>query len=183
MEREVICLLHEHIIIVSLEIQRKQTEARAPTVLWTAATNTHSKSPGISNECLCFSTQRVRKSDRAGERENDIDNHFNLCLMTHRPRPGFFGPRPGFDCIDNATFRVEEALAAAGPRRTEGGKQDEVCGDIVALRRRSSRLLLRKEASGFIENPTHHPSCARASHPDNADTPICSEETEGKKKE
>ena len=40
MEREVICLFYEHIIIASLQIQRKQTEARTPTVLWTAATNT-----------------------------------------------------------------------------------------------------------------------------------------------
>ena len=120
-----------------------------------------------------FPYSEERKSERAGERENDIDKHFNLCFMTHRPRPGFFGPRPGFVCIENATFRVEEALAAAGARSTEGVKQDEVCGDIVALRRGPSRLLLRNEASGFKEKPTHHPSCARASHPDNADTTIC----------
>jgi hypothetical protein len=117
-----------------------------------------------------FLYSEVRKSERAGERENDIDNHFNLCYMTHRPRPGFFGPRPGFVCIENAIFRVEEALAAAGARSTEGVTQDEVCGDIVALRRGPSRLLLRNEASGFKVKPTHHPRCARASHPANADT-------------
>ena len=87
MEQEVICLFYEHIIIVSLQIvvsvsvsvsvspqiQRKQTEARAPTVLWTAATNTLSKSQGISNEGRCFYTQRKNlKSERAGEREREM---------------------------------------------------------------------------------------------------------------
>ena len=116
----------------------------------------------------------------ARENGNDIDNHFNLCYMRHRPRPLFFGPRSGFVCIDNATFRVEEALAAAGARSTEGVKQEEARGDIVALRRGPSRLLLRTEASGFKEKPTHHPSCAMASHP--PDTTIRSK-NEGKKKE
>ena len=122
-------------------------------------------------------------TESARENGNDTDNHFNLRYLTNRPRPLFFGPRPGFVCIDNATFRVEEALAAAGARSTEGVKQEEVRGDIVTLRRGPSRLLLRNEASGFKEKPTHHPSCAMASHPDNADTTIQYQELRGKKKE
>ena len=106
--------------------------------------------------------------ESARKNENGIDNHFNVCCMTHRPRPGFFGPRSGFVCIDSATCRVEGALAAAGARSREGVKQEEV-RDIVALRR---GLLPRNEASGFKEKPTHHPTCAMPSHPANADATI-----------
>ncbi len=57
--------------------------------------------------------------------------------MTRKPRPGFFCiflPRPGFVCIDNAKFRVDEALvAAAEVRGQDGVKEAKVLADVVAL--------------------------------------------------
>jgi hypothetical protein len=92
----------------------------------------------VTNESDSVQAESARKN------ESDIVNHFNQC-ETHRPRPGFF---VGFVCIDNATFRVEEALAAAaGFRSQEGVKAEVVRADIVAQLHKPKRAIIFSENS------------------------------------